>query len=81
MNKDFLNCIECVTGAGFIPQDLADAALEIVLSETDEQLIAAARRYQNLSMIAARGQQMKWQRQRKTAVSLSEKIQLARAGV
>lgn len=50
--------IDAVTGAGHIPQDIADAALEIALAETEAELLAAAKRYQNFVLIAARGQMM-----------------------
>lgn len=52
------NHIESAIGDGLLSQNIVDAGLEIVHAETEAELLAAAKRYQNFVMIAARGRQM-----------------------
>lgn len=54
----FTHHLSAAVGDSKINQDIADAGLEIALAETPEELLAAATRYQNFALIAARGNAM-----------------------
>ena len=54
----FTHHLSTAVGDNKINQDIADAGLEIALAETPEELLTAAKRYQNFALIAARGNAM-----------------------